>query len=241
MAFVSNYIHTENIHNTIAAEEFIPILLKQSNPKSVVDVGCGLGTWLKIFKKHGISDILGIDGNYIDKTKLHIDKNNFLLHDLTAPLIYHKRFDLALCLEVAEHLPENKADNLVNTLTDLADTILFSAALPDQGGQNHINEQSFSYWVQKFNNKGYIVKDLFRKQIWDNKKIDWWYRQNMFLVVKSNEKQEKINDYHHPIRYCQISKELKITATDKNKLLQGNIPIKQAVKILIKSILNVRK
>ncbi|ADY52864.1 hypothetical protein Pedsa_2316 [Pseudopedobacter saltans DSM 12145] len=232
-----DYIHTEEIHNTKAARAFLPFLYEYLKPTSAIDIGCGLGTWLQVLKENGTSEILGVDGDHVDKSKLKIFQNEFLAHDLCVPLILNKKYDLSICLEVAEHLPEEKAEIIIDTLTNSADTILFSAALPFQGGQNHINEQPFAYWVTKFNKRGFIVKDVFRQKIWDNPEIEWWYKQNMFLIVKSNEKQDIIADYYHPERYLQIIHERSRLNRQYFNIIQGKIQALTALKILIKSLI----
>lgn len=200
--FLDNYTHKIDVHNTISANNFIPILLKYINlPKSAIDVGCGTGTWLKIFKNFGVKDIKGINGNYIENSFLEIDINDLVYHDLNLPYIDEKKYDLAICLEVAEHLKSESSKIFVKTLCKLSDTILFSAALPFQGVQNHINEQPIKYWVELFNKNGFIVHDYFRSIIWENENIEWWYRQNMFLVIKNHESsisQDKILEFYHP-------------------------------------------
>lgn len=238
---INNYVHTKDVHNTQAAEHFLPILFEHIQPKSVADVGCGLGTWLKVLQNMGVNEVLGIDGNYIDQSNLQIDAEDFLLHDLTKPLIYSRKFDLAICLEVAEHLPEEASKIIVNTLTNLSETILFSAALPRQGGQNHINEQPFSYWVERFNKRGYLVKDVFRNEIWQNENIDWWYRQNMFLVVKDYGMQLPISDFYHPNRYHQIVLEMEKANQNLQNINNGKISFLKAVKILVKSFIQFGK
>jgi SAM-dependent methyltransferase len=242
----AKYIHTTKMHNTKAAEAFIPLLFKTVEiPHSVVDVGCGTGTWLRVFKESGVKKILGIDGDYVNLDLLHIDKSEFLTHDLSKPLILGKKFDLALCLEVAEHLPENSAEVLVDSLCNSSQRILFSAALPCQGGQNHLNEQSIEYWKNKFNNNGYLVKDIFRQEIWDDKRIEWWYRQNMFLIEKISDRkviQGKINDYYHPDMYVPHSKKYLVISTECKKIKQGEISLILMLKIMAKSIIfNIKK
>lgn len=229
---LNNYIHDEKVHNTNSASSLFPIISEYVIPASVVDVGCGLGTWLKVFYDKGIKDIIGIDGNYIDTSKLKINPEFFLLHDLSKPINLSRKFDLAICLEVAEHLPEEASDIIINTLTDLSDKILFSAAISYQGGQNHINEKPFSYWVEKFNKKGYIVKDVFRDKIWDNKNIEWWYKQNMFFVLKSDEEQEKINDYYHPENY--LGKIIPFYEGEIDSFMQGFFVIKRSLILLFR-------
>ena len=170
-----------------SAIEVIPLLLDLLQPilpKSVVDVGCGTGSWLAAFHKLGIADCLGIDGDYIDRTILQIPLNQFQSADLKQPLQINRKFDLAISLEVAEHLPATCAENFVNSLTQLAPVILFSAAIPFQGGVEHVNEQWPQYWVYYFQKNGYAVIDCLRKKIWNNDKVEPWYAQNILIFVK---------------------------------------------------------
>lgn len=232
------YKHDVEVHNTKDAEAFIPILSQYIQPNSVLDIGCGIGTWLKVFQDKGINDIVGVDGSNVEKKLLAIPSNNFVEHNLTQPLNLNRKFDLVVCLEVAEHLPIEFADNIIDILTVHSDNILFSAALPMQHGQNHLNEQPFKFWVEKFNLRGYTVKDIFRGQIWDNQKIKWWYRQNMFLISKSNPiEQKKINDYYHPERYTEIVKFNEYCKEELDNVHKGKIPASTAVKTLIKALL----
>lgn len=178
------YVHDEVTHNSSAAEQVLPVLFEVYQPKSIVDVGCGLGNWIEVAKKMTGSTITGVDGDYVNRSLLKINEEEFIEKDLTKPFDLNKKYDLAICLEVAEHLPESSAKGFIQSLTNHADVIMFSAALPGQGGQNHINEQWPSYWQDHFNNCGFEMIDFFRFKIWDNTKIEYWYKQNLFLVVK---------------------------------------------------------
>ena len=170
-----------------SAKIIIPLVLELIKPHSVVDIGCGLGTWLKAFAEQGAKEILGIDGDYIDIKKLYIPAASFLAHDLSAPLLLNKKFDLAISLEVAEHLPADKAELFIRNLTTAADIILFSAAIPGQGdiGIGHENEQWPEYWQNLFRRHGYELLDPFRAKLAHNQQVDWWYRQNIMLAVKT--------------------------------------------------------
>ena len=139
-----------------SAQEIAPLIVDFLQPKSVVDVGCGTGVWLSVFKEQGIEDILSIDGDYVNMDSVHIPRENFLPHDLTHPLKIDKKFDLVVSLEAAEHIPSKFARTSVESLTRLGPVIMFSAAIPYQGGENHVNEQWQDYWKVLFNEIGCV-------------------------------------------------------------------------------------
>ncbi|MCS5489022.1 class I SAM-dependent methyltransferase [Algoriphagus limi] len=184
------YIHTKETHNEKAPDLILPIVFDFFSPNSILDIGCGIGTWLSVAKKLGFRDVKGVDGDYVDRKLLgkYLIDEEFVSHDLTQPIDLGKKFDLCICLEVAEHLPESAADTLVECLKRHSEIILFSAAIPGQGGQNHLNEQWPVYWAEKFSKHSYVFLDIIRPLIWNNPNVDFWYKQNIFLVVKdSNE------------------------------------------------------
>lgn len=171
----------------LSANEILPHVFKYFTPASVIDIGCGVGTWLHVIKKeYGINTILGVDGDYVSAKELQIDEQEFKSHDLTQYYAAQKKYDLAISVEVGEHLPAASADALVDTLTHAADVVLFSAALVNQGGTYHINEQYPEYWAEKFAAKGYKAIDCIRKEIWNNEQVEWWYRQNIILYAKES-------------------------------------------------------
>lgn len=155
-------------------------------PSSVVDFGCGAGGWLAAAKNVlGATSILGIESQPNSYQEGVIGKENIQFQDLSAPVKLQRRFDLAMSLEVAEHLPEDKATTFVKSLTAASNKVFFSAALPHQGGVGHVNERWPSYWVEKFAVEGYELFDVVRPIIWDDPDIAYWYRQNAMLF--SNE------------------------------------------------------
>ncbi len=185
---VSKYIHDSVVHNTNAAGKIIPFLQGWFKPASVIDIGCGTGTWLKVCIDNGITDVKGIEGHYLDRSKLVVPPELVELHDLEKPFSSNRRYDLAISLEVAEHLNPGTGPQFVNQLTALSDVILFSAAIPYQGGQNHINEQWLTYWVELFKSCGYKPYDIIRPQFWDVGEVEFWYSQNccMFINEQNN-------------------------------------------------------
>jgi SAM-dependent methyltransferase len=168
----------------LSAREVVPYLIDLLQPKSVVDVGCGTGAWLSVFREHDIEDVFGIDGDYVDRHSLLIPHGQFLAVDLRHQIPIARQFDLVLSLEVAEHIPASHTDIYLRHLESLGDVIAFSAAVPNQGGQGHVNEQWPEYWKELFEARGFILVDALRHRIWNNRNVERWYRQNLVLYVK---------------------------------------------------------
>lgn len=178
------YVHFENVHNTTAARELLPMVLDDFPAQSIIDFGTGLGTWLRVAEDLGVRDVLGIDGDWVDAEKLTIAEDQFMRRNLHETLDLGRKFDLAICLEVAEHLMPDKAELLVDNIVRHSDVVLWSAAIEGQGGQNHTNERHPSYWAELFRARGYVWEDPYRHRIWQNEKIDHWYRQNVLIYRK---------------------------------------------------------
>ena len=161
----------------------VPVIDDIVHPDSVLDVGCGAGTWLAEWLNLGVTDILGVDGDYVEEKVLQIESAKFIPADLRQPLSLDRKFDLVQSLETAEHLDWKYADLFVESLVNHGDVILFSAAIPGQGGTGHVNEQPHSYWTEKFAQAGFKMYDIIRSRIQDPG-VEWWYRQNIFLYSR---------------------------------------------------------
>jgi SAM-dependent methyltransferase len=170
-----------------SARTIVPILLRLMQPASVADIGCGRGAWLRAFQEHGVPLVRGFDGSHVDRSKLLIDPDRFTAVDLAARLSLEGPYDLALCLEVAEHLPPKAGPLLVQALTAAAPKVLFSAAVPGQGGTSHINEQWPWYWDRLFLQQGFQRLDPIRRHVRQNQQVKWWYRQNLVLYAASQD------------------------------------------------------
>jgi hypothetical protein len=157
---------------------------------SAVDFGCATGTWLKGLEKYGIIDIRGYDGKWVDKSKLLIPKESFFETDFDKPLAIDRKFDLAISIEVGEHLQESSAEFFVENITKSADFVLFSAAIPYQGGENHVNEQWPEYWNKLFNRFGFVCVDCIRKKLWTNDEVVDFHRQNVLLFINQSRIEE---------------------------------------------------
>ena len=168
---------------TSSAEQIVPLLKAQLKIDSVADFGCGQGAWLSVWRKAGIA-VVGVDGPYVDQQRLMIDKKEFRVEDLSSPRIdLGRRFDLVQSLEVAEHLPAERASDFIQVLTTHAPLVMFSAAVSGQGGEHHINEQPLEYWRTKFRGQGYLAIDCIRPQVAENVLIQSWYRYNILLYA----------------------------------------------------------
>ena len=172
--------------STINAANTILSIVKDALPKlnSAVDFGCGVGTWLSVLKEKGVADVRGLEGPWVEKALLKISEQELSEVNFEAGVKLDKIYDLAITLEVAEHLRPETAAGFVKSLTEASDYIMFSAAIPFQGGTNHVNEQWPEYWVNLFTDKGYVLVDFIRMKIWDDDSIPVWYRQNILMFVK---------------------------------------------------------
>lgn len=168
-----------------SAEVIVKLLLERLEVRSVCDVGCGVGIWLRELLKQGVQDVVGVDGAWVPADKLLVPRERFVTHDLTTPLGLGRRFDLVLCLEVGEHLPGQAADVLVDSLVAHGSTICFSAAVPGQGGYQHINEQFQDYWIEKFRARGYTAYDMLRPKLWGSSAVEYYYAQNVLVFSTS--------------------------------------------------------
>lgn len=179
-AFYADLVNTAGPSAGVIA----PMVRELTGARSVVDVGCGDGSWLAAFRAAGAERILGLDGDWLDEALLRIPRDAFRRTDLFAPFSIEDRFDLAVSLEVAEHLPESRAAGFVADIVSLAPVVLFSAAIPLQEGPNHLNEQWPSYWARLFARHGYVPVDVVRMAVWTNPDVTWWYKQNTLLYVE---------------------------------------------------------
>jgi SAM-dependent methyltransferase len=169
-----------------SAKIVAPLIMNIVQPSSVVDVGCGTGAWLSAFAELGIDDYLGMDGAWVRASDLLIPETHFARTDLTAGNRVERRFDLALSLEVAEHLDESTAADFVDLLVSLSDRVVFSAASPYQGGAHHVNERWPDYWHGLFRRHGYECYDILRPMLWQLP-VAFYYAQNMLLFARTDD------------------------------------------------------
>ena len=198
--------------------------------RSVADIGCGTGTWLAAALADGATSAFGIEGNWVTPDQLDDARIVFAPRDLEQRLT-GPRVDLAMSLEVAEHLTPDRAESFVADLVALAPAVLFSAAIPGQGGVNHLNEQWQSYWAAHFASHGYLAFDLVRPSIWTDEAIPAWYKQNVVLYLDADTASTlaltptppALLDRVHPLFWERANRELKYAgALPESEYLKAN-------------------
>lgn len=193
-----------------SARKIVPFLISNFPIKNVIDFGCGNGAWLKAFDELTV-EIVGIEGNWIRDKKTLIPKDKYQFTNFEDKnLNITEKYDIALCMEVAEHLSEPSAEYLIEQITSVTNKILFSAAIPLQGGTGHINEQWQSYWAEKFIKHSFYPNLDIRNAYWNNKQIAPYFRQNMLIYerinnvnesYKTNDELENLLNIVHPQMY----------------------------------------
>lgn len=185
--YSDRFYATREEQAVLSADQVVPIILSYLQPRSVVDIGCGSGSWTHAFARHGVPEVIGVDGPWATNFNRNAP---FCAYDFGAeptpfrPALPRESYDLALSLEFAEHVAPERADAVVDLLTSLAPVVVFSAAAPQQGGTGHVNEQWPAYWAEKFQARGFEACDFIRPLIWTNDKVRSWYRQNILVFFR---------------------------------------------------------
>jgi SAM-dependent methyltransferase len=177
-------LERQELHNRVSAHAILPLLFERYKPRSIVDVGCGLGTWLSVASELGVGELAGVEGAWLDRKRARVAPACITTADLEKRFDLGRRFDLAMTLEVAEHLSEDAAEGFIECLTRHADVVLFSAAIPFQGGHHHVNERFPDYWRQIFAARGYVAMDFIRPRIWERSEVLVWLRQNVLVYAR---------------------------------------------------------
>lgn len=191
-----------NAGSTASARRVCPIVFDWLKPGSVLDVGCGAGAWCRVWREAGIGDVVGVDGDYVDRKNLLIDPSSFVAKDLARPFDLERRFDLVASLEVAEHVKTSASGIFVDNLARHGNTILFSAAVPGQGGEFHVNEQPLEFWRALFAAKGFRCFDPVRPVLRGagGSGVEPWYRYNTLVYATD----EVVADLPAEVRQAEI-------------------------------------
>lgn len=188
---MSRHVYSQDFYQYIdsgsrsSARTIAALIRNEIKINSLLDVGAGHGAWAAEWKAAGVAEVIAVDGHYVNVAQLAVPVESFVSHDLSQPLDLRRKFDLVQSLEVAEHLLEEHSDGFVDSLICHGDVVLFSAAVPHQGGEHHVNEQPPEYWRQKFAERGFEVFDWLRPEIAMNREVKAWYRFNSFIYANA--------------------------------------------------------
>lgn len=171
-----------------SAQVYLTHLWKYIQPNSLIDIGCGRGAWLNICGDLGATTLYGLDGKWNSQTNMLDQRIKFFQVDLSEGFVCDQKFDLALSLEVAEHVEPQSSNRFIASLVECSDLVMFGAAYIGQGGTGHVNERRHSFWASLFNEHDYGVFDFFRPYTWANEDVEFWYRQNTFLYARRGSK-----------------------------------------------------
>ncbi|MEB2778311.1 hypothetical protein SYJ56_23575 [Algoriphagus sp. D3-2-R+10] len=199
-----SFYKSRNSNTKDSAIQVLSLLFKYISPKSMVDFGCGVGTWIKTGQELGVNKILGLEGNWLDTDHLVISLEEFKNANLASEINLDTPFDLAISLEVAEHIDEKFSEIFIDNLTKASEIVLFSAAIPGQRGSGHVNEQWPEYWIEKFNSRNYVALDIIRPFIWSEPKIKSWYKQNTILFMHK----DRVSDYSALVPFLDESRNI---------------------------------
>ena len=229
--YPAGFYENRRAHTAHAARRILAALPAGLLRASVADIGCGTGTWLAAALATGSRSVFGMEGAWVTPDMLDDPRISFSPHDLEQRFS-GPRVDLAISLEVAEHLSPERAQTFVADLMALAPAILFSAAIPGQGGVGHRNEQWQSYWAELFAAHGYMAHDVIRPLIWTDEAIPAWYRQNAVLYLDQASRTSLALpptdpaqlDYVHPSFWERANRELRYA----NALPESEVLARQA-------------
>jgi SAM-dependent methyltransferase len=171
-----------------AAPIFADLISKDFHPRRMVDVGCGTGALIQALTATGC-ECKGLE--YADAAIKTCQARglNVRKFDIESEIVETTsgEFDVVTSMEVGEHLPKEKADRYIVLLTSLAPVVIYTAAIPGQGGSDHVNEQPHEYWIEKFERRGYRYEkgqsERWRKET-KEREMPYFYSDNIMIFQK---------------------------------------------------------
>lgn len=191
---MANFYHSGYFSSSIFDYDYAAIaetIIKEYQPKRIIDFGCGTGDLAKAFASRGVT-VEAIDGystpDFSGYSNLRFTKVD--LNNITATQTFlnqlETKFDLAISIEVAEHLNPDVSSSFIEWMTSMADVIVFSAAVPSQDGDGHINCRSRSDWYQFIKQHNFVIADTLRQYFTSNSRLGLWHKLNIVDYVQKD-------------------------------------------------------
>ncbi len=172
--------HWDNLFLDTPPFRFIAERLR---PTSVLDIGCGIGAYLRLLGRLGAGTVLGLDALPAEATVL--GAGEYTTADLGSPIDLGRRFDLVICVEVAEHLDPAREAVLIETIARHADrAIVFSAAEPEQPGHGHVNCRPLGYWLDLWRARGWLPDAVESMAMRALASLSW-FRRNLVVLHRA--------------------------------------------------------
>lgn len=214
-------------------------IIDQYHPASVIEFGCGNGELTRALSNRGIF-VTALDGysnpDFFGATGIQFKNVDLNKPEAVISLLGTAKFDLAICMEVAEHLTPNVSFDLIKSLTTVSDVVVFSAAVPGQGGDGHVNCRNRTEWHEFFLSQGFVIADTIRERIRNNTQVGLWYRLNTIDYYKKKAEMD-IPEYERLVKRLLAAESMSASECYKNlrQLQQRNWALKlQPVKTAVK-------
>ncbi|MFZ5539648.1 MAG: methyltransferase domain-containing protein [Pseudomonadota bacterium] len=204
--YAADFYDEQHAGSLASARRILSILRQHCAFARVCDFGAGLGTWLRAAHELGATQLAGFEGPWALDHPERFPEAAYFPVDLNEPIEVTEPFDLAISVEVAEHLLPERSESFVRDLCRASGVVLFGAALPRQPGDGHINCRPHAFWIEQFRRNGYACLDAFRPLVWTDPAVEPWYAQNCFLFVADERRHEfpalreaTLFDVYHPL------------------------------------------
>jgi 2-polyprenyl-3-methyl-5-hydroxy-6-metoxy-1,4-benzoquinol methylase len=166
-------------------KKFSEVILANYDQENIIEFGCGTGRLLYDFYNNDV-EVHGLELSKIAQDVSQLPSGKVETHDLKKPYYPKQTYDIVLCVEVLEHLPEYATETIVSSIARSAPVAIVTAATPGQGGTHHVNEQPHTYWMGKFEETGMSYDPKGTKDLRDSLNLNelTWIEDNIMVFKK---------------------------------------------------------
>jgi hypothetical protein len=135
--------------------------------KTIIDIGCGDGSYVREFRKNGF-DCIGLDGNPLTSKIPYCQVMDFSINLIS---FFN---DLAICLEVGEHIPQEYEQFFIDNICRVSDNIILSWAIEGQGGLGHVNCRNNDYIIAEMKKRNFDYDAIATNFLRKNSTLPWF-------------------------------------------------------------------